>query len=63
MTREQKKSLSSDLPQHAGKIRTMGEFASTGEDVPDPYGGSAKDYERVAAQLDRLAALVLDRLK
>jgi protein-tyrosine phosphatase len=63
MTKGQKRQLSSDLPQHAGKIQTIGEFARTGEDVPDPYGGSAANYERVAAQLERLAALVLDRLK
>jgi protein-tyrosine phosphatase len=63
MTEAQKQSLREDLPQHAAKIRTIGEFARIGGDVEDPYGGMSMEYERVAAQLEELVGLVLDRLK
>lgn len=62
MTEEQRKTLSADLPQYARRIRSIGEFTRTGEDVPDPYGGTAREYERAAARLERLAAMVLDKL-
>lgn len=63
MTAEQKQSLREDLPQYAAKIKTIGEFARVDTDVLDPFDGTARDYERVAEQLEELAGLVLDRMK
>jgi len=63
MTESQKATLCSDLPQYAAKIRTIAEFARTEGDVEDPYSGTIRDYERVAAQLEEFVGRVLDRMK
>lgn len=63
MTRAHREALRADLPQNAQKIMTITEFAREEGDVEDPYDGTIRDYERVAVQLEELAARVLDRIK
>jgi protein-tyrosine-phosphatase len=63
MTEEQRRTLIENLPQHAAKIHTIGGFARVDGDVEDPFGGTSRDYERVAQQLEELVGRVLDRLK
>jgi protein-tyrosine-phosphatase len=63
MTAEQRQTLREELPQYASKIKTIGEFARTDEDVQDPYYGTSREYERVAGQMEELVCMVLDRLK
>ncbi len=43
-------------------VRMLGDFAGTGEEVPDPYSGPRVGYRRAAAQLDRLIGEVVARL-
>lgn len=62
MTKSQAHTLKDELPQYASKVRTLGEYAGTHEEVADPYQGSARDYERVARQLEELVYRILDRM-
>jgi protein-tyrosine-phosphatase len=44
------------------KVMTIGVFAGTNDEVLDPFGKGFEQYEACAAQLDRLAERVADRL-
>lgn len=63
MSKKQARTLGEELPQYASRVYTLGEYAGTGEDVEDPYMGSATDYEHVAQQLETLVSRVMDRLR
>ncbi len=52
-----------NFPAAAGKIFTLGEFAGTGEEIPDPYGGGLQLYRACARKLDALLIMALARLK
>ena len=41
----------------------LGDFAGTGEEVDDPYGGPTHGFRLIARQLDRLIGLAVDRLE
>jgi len=40
----------------------LGEYAGTGEEVDDPYGGERAEYDACARQIDRLVQAVVSRL-
>ena len=40
----------------------LGDFAGTGEEVDDPYGGDRAEYDACAQQIDRLVQAVVTRL-
>lgn len=63
MTREQANTLMDELPQYSSKVHTIGGYSGIGGDVPDPWMGSAGDYERTAALLEDMVRRVLDRLR
>ncbi len=62
MTERHARALRQRLPQHSDRILSLGEYIGTGEDVADPYGGGAADYERTARQLERMLKRAADRL-
>ena len=43
-------------------VEMLGDFAGTGEEVGDPYGGARITYQRAAAQLDRLVDTAIERM-
>jgi protein-tyrosine-phosphatase len=47
----------------SGAVEILGDFAGTGEEVDDPYGGPRHGYRLSVCQLDRLVARALDRLE
>lgn len=47
----------------SGPVEMLGDFAGTGEEVDDPYGGSRHGYQLSVRQLDRLVSRALDRLE
>ncbi|APV45159.1 protein-tyrosine-phosphatase [Dehalogenimonas formicexedens] len=49
-------------PEEAYKVFTIGEFVGSGDQVPDPVGGTDADYQRCAKQLDDMTKLVASRL-
>ncbi|MEW8976950.1 MAG: low molecular weight protein arginine phosphatase [Symbiobacterium sp.] len=63
MTRGHRDALRNRFPDAAGRIFSLGEYAGTGEDVPDPFGGSLEAYQKTAAALERLLPAVVDRIR
>lgn len=51
------------VPQAAGKVFTLAEYAGDAGDVPDPIGQPVESYRRCAQRLRDLIARALDRLK
>ena len=43
-------------------VEMLGDFAGTGEEVDDPYGGSLNGYRRAVRGLDRLVDAAIERL-
>ncbi|MCG0239556.1 MAG: low molecular weight protein arginine phosphatase [Firmicutes bacterium] len=62
MTAAHKEQVLALDPGAAGKTYTLGEYAGTGEEVPDPFGRSAEAYREAADQMERLLQLALERL-
>lgn len=62
MTDSQKKYIASVLPQFAYKVKTLGEAAG-GDDVSDPFGGDAAEYEKCATQLEEYIKRVAENRK
>lgn len=62
MTASHKETLCGAFPQIREKVFTLGEFAGTDEDVPDPFGGDLHTYKRTAQVLERLCRLAVHRL-
>lgn len=62
MTASHKQQVLGLVPGAAGKVYTLGEYAGSGEDVSDPFGGSAEQYRQTAGDLDRLVQKALERL-
>ena len=40
----------------------LGDYAGTGEEVDDPYGGTRDEYDACARQIDRLVQALAERL-
>jgi protein-tyrosine-phosphatase len=62
MTARHRREVIRVCPGAAGKVFTLGEFAGSGEDVVDPFGGSLEAYRRTAGQLAGLIRMAVDRL-
>jgi protein-tyrosine-phosphatase len=45
------------------KVKTVGEFTGTGEEVEDPIGKGLSAYEQCACQLERLVERIVERLR
>ena len=46
----------------AGHVEMLGDYAGTGEEIADPYGGSEDGYRQCASTIDRLIEAVIRRL-
>lgn len=62
MTERHKERLLANDPALLGRVYSLGEYAGTGEEVPDPFGGSLADYERTAQTLERMLQRVVERI-
>jgi len=54
MTAAHKRAVAAMLPEAAGKVYTLAEYAGEEADVADPIGGDEEVYERCAAEIERL---------
>lgn len=59
MTASHKQMLDGIRPD---KVYTLGEYAGTGEDVEDPYGGDSAVYHHVCSQIYELLIKIMDKL-
>lgn len=51
-------------PEHKSKIRLLGDFCAEGaRTVPDPYGGKARDFERVLDLIEDAAQGLLRHIR
>lgn len=62
MTKGHKAAIVNALPQMAGKVFTVGEYAG-GEDVTDPYGGDEAVYDKCAKELYNYIERIVEKLK
>ena len=44
-------------------VDMLGDFAGTGEEVADPYGGPPSGYRRALRDIDRLVTAAIDRME
>lgn len=63
MTTRHKEHLLSRWPQLAGRVYTLGEYAGSGADITDPFGGTLQDYETTAVALDAKLQAIIDRIR
>ena len=61
MTEMHKNALVQAFPEAAEKITVIGELSGTGRDIPDPYGGSLKQYEHTRDVLKEEITLILKK--
>lgn len=63
MTRGHKEAILARQPQMADRVFTLGEYAGTAQEVPDPFGGPLGAYQQTAAALESLLQAVVDRIR
>jgi len=63
MTRGHRDALLARFPAAAGRVFTLGEYAGTGEELPDPFGGPLESYQRTASALEGLLRAVVERIR
>ena len=51
------------VPEAAGKVKRIMEFAGGSGDVVDPYGGSLEDYRRAFSMIRRAVENLVEQLK
>lgn len=62
MTARHKEQVLAMQPSLAGRVFTLGEYAGSGQEVPDPFGGSLETYERTARLLKEMLQSVVERI-
>ena len=63
MTERHKDAIRMPWPHLADRLFTLGEYAGTREDVPDPFGGSLEEYEATASRLEALLTRIVERIR
>lgn len=63
MTRSHRDAILACQPALAGRVFTIGEYARTGQDVPDPFGGPLTAYQQTAAALESMLQAIVDRIR
>ena len=63
MTRAHRDALRTRFPALAGRIFTLAEYAGTGSDLSDPFGGSLGVYEQTARALEDVLQAVVERIR
>ncbi len=61
MTRNHKKTILNAMPETAGKVFTLGEFAGSQMEIPDPFGLSAEEYLNCAKSLETLIKIAAEK--
>ena len=61
MTEDQKKAILNFCPDAADKVFTIGEFAGTAIDIPDPFGMPVEEYIKCAKTLETLIKAVAEK--
>jgi protein-tyrosine-phosphatase len=62
MTENHRRYLVAAFPDAMGKAVTLGEFAGTGRDVADPYGGDAEQYRACATEIQAMLELAWEKI-
>ena len=62
MTARHKEQILMNWPHLSGRVFTLAEYAGSGQDVPDPFGGTLADYDQTAATLADLLRAVVARI-
>lgn len=62
MTRAQAEEIINHYPRAENHVFSLGEFARTGRDVPDPFGRSKKIYRKTLQELEDMVARAAERL-
>lgn len=63
MTRSHRDAILAYRPTLAGRVFTLGEYAGTGQDVPDPFGGPLTAYQHTASALESMLQAVVHRIR
>lgn len=63
MTAGHKQAILNFMPEAADKVFTLGEFAGSNEEIPDPFGSSAEEYIRCAKALEALILAAAEKCK
>lgn len=63
MTRAHKDALVASQPNMAGRVFTLGEYAGTGQEVPDPFGGPLSAYQHTATAMEPMLRAVIQRIR
>lgn len=63
MTRGHRDALRARFPDFADRVFTLGEYAGTGDELPDPFGGPLTAYQQTAAALEALLPAVIARIQ
>ena len=63
MTKRHKEMLVILAPEAVGKIFTLTEYAGEEQDVIDPFGRSQAVYEETAAEIERITAIIWEKIR
>jgi len=63
MTRGHREAILARQPALGGRVFTLGEYAGTGQEVPDPFGGPLQAYQQTATVLESLLQAVVNRIR
>lgn len=63
MTGSHRDAILARQPKMAGRVFTVGEYAGTGREVPDPFGGPLSSYQHTAAAMELMLQAVVDRIR
>lgn len=63
MTQSHRDAVLARQPAMAGRVFTLGEYARTGQEVPDPFGGPLPAYQQTAAALESMLRAIVDRIR
>ncbi len=63
MTENQKRAILNFCPETADKVFTLGEFAGTAIDIPDPFGMPVEEYLKCAKNLEVLIKAVAEKCR
>lgn len=63
MTQGHRDAVLARQPAMAGRVFTLGEYAETGQEVPDPFGGPLHAYQQTATALESMLRAIVDRIR
>jgi len=63
MTRGHRDALRARFPGFTDRIFTLGEYAGTGEELPDPFGGPLTAYQQTVSALEAMLPAVIARIQ